>query len=139
MPREGRSGTVPAAQPQAPRHARTTLLPPARTQRRPPQHPQPKQGAPMHLARAIRRLALAATVTGTTLVAASGVAGAATSTCTYEPDASPVARVTVADVSGSSELRILRSGQFIAIADGGGAAPNFCGEAGGGTGISTIT
>jgi hypothetical protein len=66
----------------------------------------------------VRRLVLAALVSGATITATTGVASAA-STCTFSPDALP-ARVDVSDGSGNARLAIERSRQFIAIADVGG-------------------
>jgi hypothetical protein len=66
----------------------------------------------------LRRLALAAVLSGAAITATTGVASAA-STCTFSPDALP-ARVDVLDGSGSARLAIEHSGQFIAIGDVGG-------------------
>jgi hypothetical protein len=63
----------------------------------------------------IKRLALAAALSGAALAATPALANAA-STCTYSPDSLP-ARVDVFDGSGSFPLDVRRSGQFIAISD----------------------
>jgi hypothetical protein len=66
----------------------------------------------------LKRLAVAAAVSGAAIAATPALANAA-STCTYPPDAL-LPRVDVFDASGSQSLRIHRKDQFIAITDGGG-------------------
>lgn len=64
----------------------------------------------------LRRLALAAAVTGAAIMATPALANAA-SFCTFST--SVPGRVEVFDGSGSLDLFITRAGQFISIADGG--------------------
>ena len=86
----------------------------------------------MRPATSIKRLAIAAALTGATIAVTPAMASAA-STCTYEPNALP-ARVTIVDQSGSTRMRVVRSGQFISVADGS-AAPTLCA---GPTGLATV-
>jgi hypothetical protein len=80
-------------------------------------------GSP-RLPRAVRRLLLGACLAGAALVGLPSMASAA-STCTYLPDTQVV---RVLDGSGfGASLRITRSGQSIAVADG--TATRLCGGA----------
>jgi hypothetical protein len=66
----------------------------------------------------VKRLALAAALSGAALAATPALANAA-STCTYSPNSLP-ARVDVFDGSGDFPVIVKRSGADIAIADGSG-------------------
>jgi hypothetical protein len=74
----------------------------------------------------LKRLALAASLSGAAVAATPALANAA-STCAYEPGSLP-ARVEVFDNSGSGFLKLVRSGVFIAVSDGG-ATPRLCHDA----------
>ena len=86
----------------------------------------------MRPATSIKRLAVAAALTGATIAVTPAMASAA-STCTYEPNALP-ARATIVDQSGGTPMRVVRSGQFIGVADGS-ARPTLCA---GPTGLATV-
>jgi hypothetical protein len=77
----------------------------------------------------IRRLALAAALSGAALASTPALANAA-STCTYSPSSLP-ARVDVFDGSGSGFLKLVRSGMFIAVQDAGGGISKLCPGPGG--------
>ena len=83
----------------------------------------------------LRRLALAAVVTGAAVTATPALANAA-STCTFSPSSVP-ARVDVFDGSGTARLAIERSGSTIMIADVGGPLKPCPGPTGNATVFNT--
>jgi N-acetylmuramoyl-L-alanine amidase len=89
----------------------------------------------MRTSSTLRRLALAAAVSGAAITATPALANAA-STCTFTPDSLP-ARVEVFDGSGTARLGIERSGSTIMIADVGGPLKPCPGPTGNATVFNT--
>jgi hypothetical protein len=83
----------------------------------------------------LKRLALAAAVSGAAIAATPALANAA-STCTFSPNSVP-ARVDVFDGSGSARLAIERAGSTIVIADVGGPLKPCPGPTGNATVFNT--
>src|SRR4051812_13017457 len=80
----------------------------------------------MHPLRSVRRLALGAAVAGAVIGAVPALASASSS-CFYNGFAK---ELSVSDGSGAQPLRIVRSGFYITLDDGNGAAPIYCGGSG---------
>jgi Ca2+-binding RTX toxin-like protein len=80
----------------------------------------------MHRFKSLRRLVLGAAITGAAIGAVPAMANAS-STCTYGlgGPGGVTLTATVIDGSGPSQLRIVRAGPFIAIADGA-QTPRIC-------------
>jgi hypothetical protein len=89
----------------------------------------------MRASSTLRRLALAAAVSGAAIAATPALANAA-STCTFSPNSVP-ARVDVFDGSGTARLDIARSGSSIVIADVGGPLKTCPGPTGNATVFNT--
>jgi hypothetical protein len=75
----------------------------------------------MHFMKHIRRLALGAAIAGSVIGGIPALASASSS-CTFDANTK---RATIIDGSGSAQLRLVRSNQFIEFADGS-APPQAC-------------